>query len=1334
MVTKAVSKVFSKLFGSRNERMVKSYHRRVEQVNTHEEAVRQLTDDQLRDKTAEFRQRVKDGTPLSSFLPEVMAVAREAMDRAVGLRKTLDPEAGFDASRLPEHLQALHRELVEKASALEPDPVLGGDPAPGYLQVDVPNEYYNAVRELYPESRPPFRARPFDVQIIGGIVLSEGRVAEMKTGEGKTIVAPLACYAACIEGLRCHVITVNDYLVQRDRDWVFPFYYRLGLSVGAIHPQHMMPPPVKAQAYQCDVVYGTNSEFGFDYLRDNMKMSTQEQVQKRRDFCIVDEVDSILIDEARTPLIISGPAHDQQPRYALADQLARHLIACQKEWTAADDKVQEAMKRVKGYEGDIRNSRDKTKAAEMKNEMKELSKQIPILEAERDQHTQYFEVNRERKAVYLTHEGTEEAQKQANIGSFYVGNNMDLPHLLENALRAHVIYERDKEYVVQGSDVVIVDEFTGRLMVGRQWSDGLHQAVETKEGVTVKQETQTMATVTLQNFFKLYNRLAGMTGTAITEATEFREIYELEVVCIPTNRPIARKDREDLIFLSAKDKWEAILDEIKRVHDTGRPVLVGTTSVEKSEMLSKLLTQRHGIKHEVLNAKQHEREAHIVESAGTLGAVMIATNMAGRGTDIKLRPIPREDLIQHWKKRNLLPKQAQSDMSDDELIRLAYRHLAATELGLKKRDVEELPDDELKLQLLRHWCLQYTPLEEKQVNRLDAEGCLAELDLGPDLLRHRLEIWDHAENMGGLHIVGTERHEARRIDNQLRGRAGRQGDKGSSRFFISLEDDLMKLFAGKTTMAALSKLGMKEGDAIEHSWVTKSVERAQRKVEERNYQIRKQLLEFDELMEHQRNTFYDLRQRVLEGQEIRELIFEYFEDAIDDAIGLYLDPEYRRGQIAEWCRQNLEFSLDPARIHLDSQKDLEEAIRKGAIDESESTITVTVGEYIADETDPSTWDAKGLSAWAMSRFSVNLPISRIDSMTADDVRETLREAAAEQVDKRDLTELSVYLNPKYGHEQLIQWAKNKFEITLEVDNLFEKETEDVLEHILEKAKHAYAEREIVYPVEFHLEAVYQGALQDQRWALDRLLNWANQRYGLDWTDESIGQMTAQQIYDTLMDTAQAWLRDGKLESYLEENVSERQGDLPGICAWVRERFAVEVVPDELEKAESIAEFLNPRCRETLRSELTQLERFVLLQILDQAWKDHLYGMDQLKDSIGLRGYAEKDPRIEYKREGARQFREMQAGVRDRVTELIFRAKLTPNVQLKNVYASQQASHPTAQPAMAAAAQGQAQPAPVSAETEARLKERAAQMRDQPGNAEATPLNRKQRRARGKGRR
>jgi len=532
MVIAALSKGFTRIFGSRNERILKSYHRRVEQINAWEATVSKLTDAELQAKTPEFQQRLAQGEKLSVVMLEALAVAREVMDRAVGIRNIFNPVHQFDPRNFPRNLpgdvQTLYAQTAAQAAALEPKLILGGGevPIPGWMQVEIPVAIYEAVRTLHPQSRPPFRARPFDVQLIGGMVLGEGKIAEMKTGEGKTIVSPLACYLACLENLKCNVVTVNDYLVQRDRDWVFPFYHHLGLSVGAIHPMHMQPQQGKFQAYACNVVYGTNSEFGFDYLRDNMAMSVEEQYQKRRDFCIIDEVDSILIDEARTPLIISGPAHEDTPRYELADQLARHLMQKQRQWDAGNEKVEQTKKRIKGLEGDIRNTNDKSTIPALREESRKLLENLPQLEAERDQFTNFYEVEREKKQSHLTHEGVAEAQKVANIGSFYVGNNMDLPHLLENALRAHVIYQRDKDYVVKDGEVIIVDEFTGRLMIGRQWSDGLHQAVEAKEKVKVKQETQTMATVTIQNYFKLFKRLAGMTGTAMTEGTEFAEIYK----------------------------------------------------------------------------------------------------------------------------------------------------------------------------------------------------------------------------------------------------------------------------------------------------------------------------------------------------------------------------------------------------------------------------------------------------------------------------------------------------------------------------------------------------------------------------------------------------------------------------------------------------------------------------------------------------------------------------------------------------------------------------------------------------------------------------------------
>ncbi len=1329
MVVHYISKPFVKVFGSRNDRLLKRYARWVEQINALEPQVRQLSDAELRAKTAEFRERVKS-EPLEGIRMEVMAVAREVMDRAVGIRNIFNPEAGFDPSVLPGDLQGEYERIKAAAEALEPKEVMGGAPAPGWMQVEIPIAMYEAVREVHPLSKPPFRARPFDVQLIGGMVLGEGKIAEMKTGEGKTIVGPLACYVACVDSLQCSVITVNDYLVQRDRDWVFPFYYHLGLNVGAIHPMHSQPPELKRQAYDCDVVYGTNSEFGFDYLRDNMKLSTQEQMQTRRDFCIIDEVDSILVDEARTPLIISGPAHDNAPQYPLADQVAAHLMQKQREWDSANKVFEQAELRAKGLEGDIRNSRDKAKAAQMREEMKQLMEKLPELEAKRDEHVQYYEVEKERKAAHLTHDGIAEAQKKAGIGSFYVGNNMDFPHLLENAIRAHAVYQRDKDYVVRDGDVIIVDEFTGRLMIGRQWSDGLHQAVEAKENVKIKQETQTMATVTLQNYFKLFKRLGGMTGTAITEATEFMEIYQLDVVCIPTNVPVIRHDRDDLIFLSAKDKWNAITDEIKRIHDLGRPVLVGTTSVEKSEMLSQMLTKRHGVKHEVLNAKvdQVERESNIVQNAGELGAVMIATNMAGRGTDIKLRKIDREALVRHWQVRNTLPKQAKAEMSDEELIELSYRHRVQTVLKVCAMDVESMDFDEVKLTLFRHWVQADAWVDEKKAERMTLEQCESVLDGLPEYQRHRLKVYTNIQEMGGLHIIGTERHESRRIDNQLRGRSGRQGDKGSSRFFISLEDDLMAMFAGKTTMTALSKLGMKEGDAIEHRWVTRSVERAQRKVEERNYEIRKNLLEYDEVMEYQRNYFYGVRQSVLEGREVGDLIFDYITDAVDDAVGTYLDKEYVQLQVVEWCRQTLDISADPARIRMDDLHELTESVKKALYYEIQQTIDVTLGEYMSNDIPSDDWDLQGLSQWAMSSFSVDLKTNRLREMNVDDVKEELTESALQQAEKKDLVGLDKFIVPHYGQRDLVNWARNKFGIEMTPESIAKLEPEAAAEQILTQAREAYKRREVTYPVEFILELVFKGAQQDQGWAADQLINWARQRYQIDWTPEDVTKLTGPEIAKLLTDEAEQWMHGDKLNEQCRLKAQEIGSDPVALSAWMKERFGIEVKEEAFAEAQDAEAVLVNKGREALRAELTQLERFVLLQILDMAWKDHLYAMDQMKDSISLRSFAEKDPRIEYKREGSRQFGEMQKQVRDRVTELIFRARLTANVEARNVYQNQQAKHDEARQAVGAGA-----PAPggaagaAQAGTAQQQADRAAADRAGSGDGEP-PMTRRQRRA------
>ncbi len=587
-----IGPILNKLIGTRNERFVKKYTQRVREISAFEGKMRVLTDAELRGKIKEFRDRAEKGAKADDLMVEAFAAAREAMDRAVGIRNIFNPKTGFDVSKLPTAMQELYHRTKAEMDALPvlvpatyqpkqnqqppsnavPDSeneFLGmTDLVPGWMRHPIAPELYEAVRALYPESRPPFRARPFDVQLIGGMVLTQGKIAEMKTGEGKTIVAPLATYLACVERLKVHVVTVNDYLVQRDRDWTAPFFWALGLTVGAIHPQHMQDEDQKRLMYRCDVVYGTTAEFGFDYLRDNMKRSADQQVQKRRQFAIVDEVDSILIDEARTPLIISGQAHEDSPRYELADRLARHLVERQKPWDAVNEKVERCKLRIKGFEGDIRQARDKGKIPDLQKQLAAAKEDLPKLEAERDTHKQYYEVKLERKQALLTHEGVSEAQRAAGIGSFYVDQNIDVPHLLEQALRAHVVYERDKDYVVMPQpnnqtgrvepSIVIVDVNTGRPMVGRQWSDGLHQAIECKERVPIKQETQTVATITIQNFFKMYKRLAGMTGTADTEAQEFHDIYKLDVVAIPTNRQVTRRDFDDLVFLTARDKWAAI--------------------------------------------------------------------------------------------------------------------------------------------------------------------------------------------------------------------------------------------------------------------------------------------------------------------------------------------------------------------------------------------------------------------------------------------------------------------------------------------------------------------------------------------------------------------------------------------------------------------------------------------------------------------------------------------------------------------------------------------------------------------------------------------------------
>jgi preprotein translocase subunit SecA len=697
-----ISKLLKSVFGSRNDRLLKQYRQTVNAINQLEAATEKLSDEELRGKTGDFRQRYASGESLDALLPEAFAVVREAGRRVLQMRH-------------------------------------------------------------------------FDVQLIGGMVLHYGKIAEMRTGEGKTLMATLPAYLNALSGKGVHVVTVNDYLASRDAEWMGRLYRFLGLSVGVILSQ--MDPADKQAAYAADITYGTNNEFGFDYLRDNMATQSGERFQRGLNFAIVDEVDSILIDEARTPLIISGQAEDNVDVYVRMDKLVPRLVRQQEEDGPGDYSVDE--------------------------------KNHQILLSEKG------------------HEHAEQLLSQAGLlpagGSLYDPSNITLIHHLYAALRAHALYHRDQHYVVQqDGEVVIVDEFTGRLMAGRRWSDGLHQAVEAKEGVPIQKENQTLASITFQNYFRMYRRLAGMTGTADTEAYEFQQIYKLETVIIPPHRPTIRKDMMDKVYMTMHEKYGAVIADIRDCYQRGQPVLVGTTSIENSELISDLLNKEK-LPHQVLNAKQHAHEAEIVAQAGRPKMVTIATNMAGRGTDIVLGG-------------NV----------------------------------------------------------EKQVEHLHADDSLneAERDQRIEKLRGEWQsLHDRVLAAGGLHIIGTERHESRRVDNQLRGRSGRQGDPGSSRFYLSLEDPLLRIFASDRVAAIMNKFKLPEGEAIEHTWVTRAIENAQRKVEARNFDMRKQILEYDDVANDQRKVIYEQRNELLESTDISETISAMREGVMQDIISEYIPPQ-----------------------------------------------------------------------------------------------------------------------------------------------------------------------------------------------------------------------------------------------------------------------------------------------------------------------------------------------------------------------------------------------------------------------------------------------------------
>jgi preprotein translocase subunit SecA len=759
-----------------------------------------------------------------------------------------------------------------------------------------------------------------------------------------------------------------------------------------------------------------------------------------------------------------------------------------------------------------------------------------------------------------------------------------------------------------------------------------------------------------------------MTGTADTEATEFYEIYKLDVVVIPTNVPVVRGDRNDVVFLSVKDKYDAIIDEVARFHDIGRPVLVGTTSVENSKDVSESLKKRHGIKHEVLNAEQHERESEIVRHAGELGAVMIATNMAGRGTDIKLQPFTTETLLDHWKRRDICPADVSADMPEAGIITRCWRHVAPRETGLPRKQIEAMSDDEVKRALLECWYEAHCYGKESKAKSLTDEQLMRALDESGACVLHRLRLFENSEDLGGLHVVGTERHESRRIDNQLRGRSGRQGDNGSSRFFLSLEDPLMKMFAGPTTLKLLSRLGMKEGDAIEHPMLSKAVGRAQRKVEERNFLIRKNILEYDEVMDHQRHEFYGTRQQILEGRDIKDLIFGQLERAASDAAWRYLDPLYPATCIAEWVREHMSVTVEPSRLKTEDREDLHEGIQRMAHEEAMSIIRVSLGEFLSEDIDlgsgegvqrdASIDDYQGLADWMNGHFGTSLHVSSLAELEGRDLIDHLEREAETAVAAVDLGPLDTYLVEDYPKRELAQWVSTRFGIEFHVDRLLEAhDADEASAVILEAAHELYREREICYPIDFAIDMTNASMQKDPASAIAQFCKWANSRYELDWDVESLPATDPKEIRRILVDEARGWDAD-RVRARAERVVAEVGPDAEAADAWLRETMgAAMLADDKAAYPDSPIETMTTMFNRILRVEVSQLEQWILLQILDSSWKEHLHQMDQLRESIGYRSFSQRDPRIEFKREGANLFDDMLVAIRDKVTDLVFKARL-----------------------------------------------------------------------------
>ena len=802
-----INTLIGKVFGTKNERVIKSLMPRVAAINALEPQMQKLSDDELRAKTDEFRQRIQQRLSRVSS----------------GQAGEAEPESVDDDD--PDRAKQLEKEQYEALQEVL-DEIL--------------EEAFAVVREA---GRRVLNMRHFDVQLIGGMVQHRGMISEMKTGEGKTLVATLPVYLNALSGRGVHVVTVNDYLAKRDSEWMGKLYRFLGLTVGVI--VHDLDDEQRRAAYAADVTYGTNNEFGFDYLRDNMKFDLKDCVQRGHNFAIVDEVDSILIDEARTPLIISGASEESTDKYYRVNRIIPKL---EKGEELSPAELRQALE-----DGKIAPERVES----LRRELAETGD-----DPQRHILTGDFAIDEKHRNITVTDIGWEKVEGLLGIGNIADPENWPLKHHVETAIKAHALYRRDVEYVVKDGEVIIVDEFTGRMMPGRRWSDGLHQAIEAKEGVKIERENQTLATITFQNYFRMFKKLSGMTGTAETEAAEFDNIYKLDVIVIPTNKQMLRLENPDVVFRTEKEKYFAVADEIEKLHEKGQPVLVGTTSIEKSERLSELLKKKGLKQHVVLNAKFHEREAEYVAQAGRKGMVTIATNMAGRGTDILLGGNPEF-------------------MAKQELVKKGI----AQQLRVAQGKIEG-PQEDGTTSIFYYNGNEYALPTEKWMEAYNRYKAQTDKE------------HDEVTAVGGLHILGTERHESRRIDNQLRGRAGRQGDPGSSRFYLALEDDLMRIFAKEWVSKLLERLGMEEGIPIESKLISRRIETAQKAVEGQHFESRKHLLEYDDVMNKQREAVYGLRRRLLEGMDQKDLILEDYVSAIlGDLMDEYCPP---KGHVDDW--------------------------------------------------------------------------------------------------------------------------------------------------------------------------------------------------------------------------------------------------------------------------------------------------------------------------------------------------------------------------------------------------------------------------------------------------